>query len=222
MVLFPPHIGQYEGEPVQKGPNISVWDFVQVDSGVEKAKATFTEENPIYQDIPLTGTVRVLSGTDDFVSVTNKSRRVSVKPAHRLMGTITMETINELPETHVAPLVGVKSWEAHRWGYWLVNKWIPHGKNTLETKIDLVAPSQLGIYRLMFAFGAQLEGFYVASSTNWTIGQPVWDDGNDIADLSEAQLGEARLRGFTTNKLLTERGFKEMTLPLDFIEIVVE
>jgi len=36
---------------------------------------------------------------------------------------------------------------------------------------------------------------YVFSATNWTVGRPVWDDGNDVMDLGPEAMEGLRLRG---------------------------
>ena len=69
----------------------------------------------------------------------------------------------------------------HRFGFWSVNKWIRYGEGIYDSQIDVIAPTQAGIYYIFLVFDAELEDFYVASGTDWPVGHPEWDDGNDIA-----------------------------------------
>jgi len=215
-------LGQWEGEPAKKGPNEAIWNYVRVYEAVEQKEFVPPRNPPRDVGLPIAGSVHIIGGTGDFAGITRTSNRISAKRGQRLRGTVKLATVNRLPDTHVAPLVGAQSWGPHRWGYWTVNKWIRSGEGTYESNIDVTLPTDSGTYRILFAFAAELEGFYVASGTNWTLGHPEWDDGNDIADLNAGQLAQARDTGFIINKLRTTSGFKDITLPLDFIELVVE
>jgi hypothetical protein len=44
-------------------------------------------------------------------------------------------------------------------------------------------PSRPGLHHLIFAMAAEGSAEHLLSQTNWTAGEPVWGDGNDLADL---------------------------------------
>jgi hypothetical protein len=45
----------------------------------------------------------------------------------------------------------------------------------------LVAPATPGRYFIVVAFGLETDAAYLFSATNWVVGRPIWEDGNDIA-----------------------------------------
>jgi hypothetical protein len=45
----------------------------------------------------------------------------------------------------------------------------------------LAAPATPGRYFLVFALGLETDAAFLFSGTNWVLGRPIWDDGNDIA-----------------------------------------
>ncbi|MDX2192386.1 MAG: AAA family ATPase [Gemmatimonadales bacterium] len=57
--------------------------------------------------------------------------------------------------------------------------------------IELAAPMEPGTYNIIFAFGAEDRTSNVFSQTNWSIGRDIWRDGNDLVDMTEAQLRQA-------------------------------
>jgi hypothetical protein len=56
-------------------------------------------------------------------------------------------------------------------------------------------PGEPGDYRLILAFAAEPDGRWIASGTNWQAGAPRWNDGNDLADLTDAEVAEANAAG---------------------------
>lgn len=90
-----------------------------------------------------------------------------------------------------------------------------HGIGTLDVALEhanrpgarLVAPRVPGRYRLLFTFDAETEMRFIASSTNWVVGAPAWDDGNDLVDLPDSVLAEMDRDGWTrsTTKLRSKQ-----------------
>jgi hypothetical protein len=56
----------------------------------------------------------------------------------------------------------------------------------------------------VFAFQLEMNGANVASATNWAKGQPVWGDGNDVAQFDPEQIAEAQQFGCTTDRWLSQ------------------
>jgi DNA-binding SARP family transcriptional activator len=54
--------------------------------------------------------------------------------------------------------------------------------------LHIRAPAQLGRYRLLWVLGAETEGGFLLSATNWNCRTPIWHDGNDLASLSADSL----------------------------------
>jgi len=64
--------------------------------------------------------------------------------------------------------------------------------------LNLPGPERPGDYHLIFAFAAETDSRWIASATNWSAGAPMWDDGNDLADLEGPALDEANQTGYLT------------------------
>jgi hypothetical protein len=65
----------------------------------------------------------------------------------------------------------------------------------MDLRIRAVSPTTPGRYWILIVAGAEPSGGYLLSNTNWSVGQPIWGDGNDIASLTDAVIERARLRG---------------------------
>ena len=59
-------------------------------------------------------------------------------------------------------------------------------------------PPPPGRRRLIIASGAEDSAEHLMSATNWTVGLPVWGDGNDLAEIDEAQIQVLRRTGRLT------------------------
>ncbi|MFN8583096.1 MAG: hypothetical protein U0163_19235 [Gemmatimonadaceae bacterium] len=77
-------------------------------------------------------------------------------------------------------------------GYLLSNA----GSRVRQDSISEVAPSSPGSYFILFAYSMESDERYVLSATNWTIGEPRWHDGNDLASLGLAHLTTATRLGY--------------------------
>jgi DNA-binding SARP family transcriptional activator len=49
------------------------------------------------------------------------------------------------------------------------------------------APSRKGAYHVILAMGTEDSVDHLFSATNWAVGAPIWNDGNDLQDLSPSQ-----------------------------------
>ncbi|MFN8572036.1 MAG: AAA family ATPase [Gemmatimonadaceae bacterium] len=77
-------------------------------------------------------------------------------------------------------------------GYLLSNA----GSRVRQDSISQVAPTVPGTYFILFAYSLESDERYVLSATNWTIGEPRWHDGNDLASLGLAHLTTAARLGY--------------------------
>ncbi len=167
--------------------------------------------------------VRVQSGTGSFASLSPTNKGITVEPGTRLTGSITMQAKNDLGPGTYATLVGVYSWGAHSSSYWTVRSSISSGTLEYTTSgISITVPQAEGTYYILFSFGEESDGAYVASLTNWRYGSPSWNDGNDLADLSGTQISQARSSGRTTVDYLFDTGYQSWVLPADAIEVRVD
>lgn len=59
----------------------------------------------------------------------------------------------------------------------------PLEEGVVQATVGRVAPSRPGRYFLIWAMGAETRAAFLFSQTNWTCGEPIWRDGNDLQDL---------------------------------------
>lgn len=71
----------------------------------------------------------------------------------------------------------------------------PARLEVVDVPVSVALPSTPGRYWLMLVAGPEPSGGYLLSATNWIVGAPRWDDGNEIATLPDAVVRSARLRG---------------------------
>jgi len=161
------------------------------------------------------------SGSGTFASVSAANPTIYVSSGQLLSGTITLIANNNIPPNCVVPLIGTPSWGEHSTSWWLIHSWLPYGSSIQTTNVQLYAPSQAGIYYIIFAFRGELTGEQMASATNWPLGYVVWNDGNDIADFSSSQISEAQQNGVTVVNWLYTDGYKPTYTPACAIKVVV-
>jgi hypothetical protein len=177
------------------------------------------------------GTVRIVSGKRTFKSLSDEfgKKCIRVGRGDLLTGTVELETQNNMLQRAQAPLIQVASWLPVRTGWTVVNEWIEPGRHRYFSKVNLIAPQESGKksgkdYHIIFAFRGETRPECVASSTNWSpFHTPIWDDGNDLAQLSSNEIVKAQASGHIYgNEELLEFGYVPFDLPLDAVKILVE
>lgn len=71
----------------------------------------------------------------------------------------------------------------------------PRVNGEVAQTFRVTAPRTPGLYHLIFAIGPEPAGAYLVSATNWKVGTPSWNDGHDLADLTQDQIDLARAIG---------------------------
>ncbi|MFN8582873.1 MAG: AAA family ATPase [Gemmatimonadaceae bacterium] len=94
-------------------------------------------------------------------------------------------------------------------GYLLSNA----GTRVRQDSISEVAPSTPGTYFILFAYSMEADERYVLSATNWTMGEPRWHDGNDLASLGLERLTTAAKQGYDSLMIPALTDGKETTRP---------
>jgi hypothetical protein len=165
-------------------------------------------------------TLRIVSGSGTFSSVSATSLTIAVSPGQMLNGSVTLNAYNNWSNGAIVPLIGTPSWGNDSTSWWLINGNIPMGISAYTTNIDLSAPLQPGIYYIIFAFRGEVSGDQVASATNWPVGHDVWNDGNDIAEFNATQIALAQQNGVTVDNWLYTNGYQPTYVPADAIKVV--
>ncbi len=73
-----------------------------------------------------------------------------------------------------------------------------HDQTLTVPLAGLRAPSRPGRYPLILVAWGETEAKYLASGTNWVVGDAVWNDGNDVVDWGPDLLARARDSGYVT------------------------
>ncbi len=71
----------------------------------------------------------------------------------------------------------------------------PVAQDIIDMSIGVPAPTKAGHYWLLFTITAEPAGGFALSRTNWTLNEPVWGDGNDIASLPDSVIRRANIDG---------------------------
>lgn len=71
----------------------------------------------------------------------------------------------------------------------------PVRREIVDIPVTLLAPKEIGHYWIIFLLAAEPNGMFGVSRTNWTVGHPIWDDGNDLASTPDSVIREANVRG---------------------------
>ena len=122
-----------------------------------------------------------LNGT----SINPSNPVLTVNSGGSITGTLKVQAIYTGPSNNVVPFGYTPSWGSHSGSYVTVDGWIPVGTSTYTVPINLIAPNDAGTYYLIFATNCEMNLGWTMSQTNWTTGTMSWDDGYDIADLTE-------------------------------------
>ena len=166
------------------------------------------------------GTVRISSGTGTFAELSGENKTVNVESSGALRGTIALRVFNTGPGFAVAPLIETPSWGRHQDSWKLISNLRP-GESTWNAQVNERAPDQSGTYYIVFAFNLETNGASVASATNWAAGPPVWNDGNDLAQLDPSQILQAQQFGCVVDRWRTGDGSKLIYVPADAVAISV-
>jgi len=127
--------------------------------------------------------------------LTPASRRLVIRPGETVRGTVYLDYVTH-PGAHSIILAVAPTWGDRR--DTPVGRALEDGAAGKPTTIglDLPGPAEPGRYRIVFAFAYETESRFVASATNWLYGAPRWDDGNDLADITEDQAQRLDRQGY--------------------------
>jgi hypothetical protein len=122
---------------------------------------------------------------------------ITVAAGAALQGTVNIRTENDHGPGAIVPVLYTPTWGNHSTSWVQIGNAPAGGRQDYSVNIRLTAPGTPGTYCLIFGMAGQISGEYLASmSAWWGCGAPVWNDGNDLADLTVNGLGNAWQRGF--------------------------
>ena len=128
-------------------------------------------------------------------TLSSENRALRIRPGETIQGDLTLRYSAVWPAASVL-LVAAPNWGDKRTNFVTVGPLATPAKNAISrSHLTIPGPPVPGVYRLILSFAAETEGVWIASSTNWKVGTPVWGDGNDLADLIDANAKEADVSG---------------------------
>jgi DNA-binding SARP family transcriptional activator len=128
--------------------------------------------------------------------VTPEERTVVLAPDdRRLTGTIHLRYRSNVGPAAVL-LAAIPNWGDRTWNFGAaraLKSRILH--DTVHVHVDFPAPATPGRYWLALIAAAETEARFIASATNWSLGRPVWHDGDDLVDFGPDELRALETRG---------------------------
>jgi DNA-binding SARP family transcriptional activator len=140
--------------------------------------------------------VTIVDGVVNGQPVDSVRREARVRPGAPITGTVRFRTLTD-SRTAAILFGGVALWGNRTTQAFVRRALPPHGETVVREPLEdavtgrrWVAPRAPGRYAILFVADAETEMRFVASRTNWLLGTPRWNDGNDLADLSPGALAE--------------------------------
>ncbi len=138
--------------------------------------------------------LRILSGKVNGQRVDSLSQVIRVRAGAEIEGELSFEAVTTA-RTAAVLMGAVALWGDRTTNFMPMEALPPHGVTTFTTEIRdahsrrrFQAPTTPGRYQILFLSDTETEMRYIASGTNWIVGEPAWHDGNDLHDLSADQL----------------------------------
>ncbi len=148
---------------------------------------------------------------------------ITVAPGAAISGTVRVRVQNSYPESENVPLVYLPTWGSHENGFQTAVQDAPRGTTTYDVAVQVTAPPMPGTYFLVFGSHAQGSAGHVASVTATGSGGPVWDDGNDLADMTAGELYASANSGSAPVRLYTAPDvYETVAFGITYITVVVE
>ena len=139
----------------------------------------------------------IVSGVIGNAEVDPADPVVTVESEGSLIGSVTISLDNNNQPGVVFPLGVTPSWGINSQRFWEIDDHAPGATTTIYiVDLDLTAPTEPGEHAIISAAAAEETLSHVMSATRSTVGDPVWGDGDDIADWGPDQLSAATLRGW--------------------------
>jgi hypothetical protein len=137
--------------------------------------------------------------------VNSSNNEITLAPGETITGTLKIRMENDHSPNAIVPVIYIISWGDHASSWVSVEVWAPTGISYYDVPISLTAPGE-GTYYIIFGSQGQTHGSYIASLTGWFLGYNSWNDGIDLADMDEIDLGDCMTSGFATLPVLETGG----------------
>lgn len=123
-------------------------------------------------------------------------RELTVGVGLNISGTVALHAENDNCGGAIVPVEVTPTWGDHATSWTRVTSHVDCGGEDLAAALQMTAPTTPGTYYIVFGELAQLNDGWIASMSSWNCGTRVWNDGNDLADLTESTLSRADANGW--------------------------
>ena len=155
--------------------------------------------------------VRLLEGKIASQVVRGRDARITVARGAPISGVIQVQYSSDYRSASVW-LAMTPSWGDPRIvGRDVTPVTTPMRDNVIDVSMDYVAPDRPGRYWILLALAAEDSGGFILSRSNWTMGTPLWGDGNDVASLPDSAILEANRTGGTMAPIARSRSWQTRT-----------
>ena len=172
-----------------------------------------------------TSLVKVLGGTLAGQAISSTDPAITVAPGASISGSFSVSIDSTFASSQAVSLGVTPSWGAHATSYLDLGHFsTPVSGLTMTVSINFTAPATTGTYYIVTAFNREDNAAQVLSCTDATLGNgtPVWDDGNDVARWSAAQMTAALTDGRAPGSVLYAGGYAPLNIPAAVIVVNVE
>jgi len=180
--------------------------------------------NVVSATSPPQSSLRVKSGTLAEQALSPSNPSIVVTAGAPISGTFVVGITSTFPSNAVMSIGVTPSWGNHATSYTDLGHFsTPTTDKPLNVTVNYTAPQAPGTYYIVTAFNGEFNAGQVLSCTNWSTGNgsPVWDDGNDVAGWSAAQMAEAIANGRASGQVLYNDGMHSATIPATVITVHV-
>jgi hypothetical protein len=147
-------------------------------------------------------TLRLISGVVNGQRIDETHRTVTVTKGEKISGDLLLQYSSYWGSASVI-LGATATWGDKKKNFLdLAPLFTPAENQPRRTHITFDAPTTDGTYHIVVAFDAEGNVEDFMSGTNWKMPEPIWNDGNDIADWSPAQLAQANRQGWADSRFV--------------------
>jgi len=144
-----------------------------------------------------TSTLRLVSGSVNGTNLNPAQQTVNVPAGGSITGSFTVRIDSTFASNAVMAIGMTSTWGPHATSFVDLGNFSPTPVTNLQKtiQVNLTAPTAPGTYYLVTAFNGEFDAAHVMSCTNWSAGDPVWDNGDDIAGWSASAIETAIANG---------------------------
>ncbi|OPY33268.1 MAG: flagellin [Methanomassiliicoccales archaeon PtaU1.Bin124] len=206
----------------ERGEDAGDNSITEVSASVVVKQVVGSSQNDVDEDY--TSHIKLTTGNLSGQELDSKDKKIVVDPGDTIAGTVNLKVHNLNDGTETFPFAYVTTWQtgaitnvANQ-----ISADVGPGQTTFAVDINITAPSTAGRYYLVFAATDAPNFQYVLSGTDTGIGAPNWADGNEVYQMTDAQLSQGQSFGYTRESLQTTSGYENSLVAIEAVEIIVD